>query len=140
MTNRRKIRELTMQVLFLWDSEGEADRDTATQALEDGSPDAETRRIALEWAGKAWAQRVPIDARTERVAPQWPPKRQPAVDRAIIRLAVWELTEGQTPPKVIIDEAIELARAFGTEQSAAFVNGVVDAIYKENAALTGGTV
>jgi N utilization substance protein B len=137
MTNRRKTRELTMQVLFLWDSEGQADRDPAEQLLEDGSPDPETRRTAMEWAGKVWGQRVAIDARTDRAAPQWPVRRQPGVDRALIRLAVWELTAGETPPKVAIDEAIELAHDFGTAQSAAFINGVVDAIYKENLALTG---
>ena len=58
------------------------------------------------------------------MAPQWPTRRQPAVDRSILRLAVWELTNTQTPPKVVLDEAIELAKHFSTEQSAAFVNGV----------------
>jgi N utilization substance protein B len=58
------------------------------------------------------------------------------VDRSILRLAVWELTSGQTPPKVVIDEAIELAKSFSTEQSPAFVNGVLDAVLKEVNALT----
>jgi hypothetical protein len=58
------------------------------------------------------------------------------VDRNIIRLAAWELTNGQTPPKVTIDEAIEMAKEFSTEQSAAFVNGVLDAMLKENQNLT----
>jgi N utilization substance protein B len=51
----------------------------------------------------------------------------------LIRLAVWELTNTVTPPKVVIDEAIELAKQFSTEQSGAFVNGVLDAVLKENA-------
>jgi N utilization substance protein B len=57
------------------------------------------------------------------------------VDRNILRLAVWELTNADTPPKVVIDEAIELAKCFSTEQSPAFVNGVLDAVLKENMAL-----
>ena len=64
-----------------------------------------------------------------------PPRRQPGVDRALLRLATWELTRGETPPKVAIDEAIELAKQFSTEQSASFVNGVLDAVLKENQAL-----
>ena len=72
-----------------------------------------------------------IDAWVERLAPQWPPRRQPGVDRSILRLAVWELTSTDTPPKVVIDEAIELAKTFSTENSPAFVNGVLDAVLKE---------
>jgi hypothetical protein len=86
-------------------------------------------------ARSAWAQREAIDARVERLAPQWPPRRQPGVDRSLIRLAVWELSNGGTPPKVVIDEAIEMAKAFSTEQSPAFVNGVLDAVLKENRTL-----
>jgi N utilization substance protein B len=70
--------------------------------------------------------------------PQWPPRRQPGVDRNLIRLAVWELTNTVTPPKVIIDEAIELAKQFSTEQSAAFVNGVLDSVLKEHEKLIAG--
>ena len=83
-------------------------------------------------AGGTWEQRSTIDPWVERLAPQWPTRRQPAVDRNLIRLAVWELTNTDTPPKVVIDEAIELAKQFSTEQSGAFVNGVLDAVLKEH--------
>ena len=59
------------------------------------------------------------------------------MDRSLIRLAVWEMTSTDTPPKVVIDEAIEMAKAFSTENSPAFVNGVLDAVLKETASLTG---
>ena len=59
------------------------------------------------------------------------------MDRNLIRLAVWELTHKPTPPKVVIDEAIELAKEFSTEQSPAFVNGVLDSVLKEKQQLTG---
>ncbi len=58
------------------------------------------------------------------------------VDRNLIRMAVWELTNSDTPPKVVIDEAIELAKEFSTEQSPAFVNGVLDAVLRETRTLT----
>ena len=105
----------------------------------DGSDDPEIRRSALDAASGAWEQRTIIDQRLERISPQWPPRRQPGVDRNLIRLAVWEMTSTDTPPKVVIDEAIEMAREFSTEQSAAFVNGVLDAVLKENAALVRGS-
>jgi N utilization substance protein B len=137
MLKKRKVRELAMQILFLWDTQDDADRALADQVVMDGADDAEIRSAALEMAGKTWEQRKAIDERVERIAPQWPPRRQPGVDRNLIRLAVWEMTSTDTPPKVVIDEAIELAKHFSTEQSPAFVNGVLDAVLKEHAALVG---
>jgi N utilization substance protein B len=136
MTKKRKVRELAMQVLFVWDTNSSADSALAEQVICDGSDDPEIRRQAMQWAGAAWEQREMTDARIERLAPQWPVRRQPGVDRALLRMSIWELTKGETPPKVVIDEAIELAKQFSTEQSAAFVNGVLDTVLKENQALT----
>jgi len=132
MTKRRKVRELAMQILFVWDTQGSAERALSEQIVTDGSEDPEIRKSALDMAAGVWEQRAGIDARVERIAPQWPPRRQPGVDRNLIRLAIWEMTSTDTPPKVVIDEAIELARHFSTEQSSAFVNGVLDAALKEN--------
>src|SRR5271170_608127 len=132
MTKRRKVRELAMQILFVWDTQGSADRALAEQIVADGSEDLEIRKSAMDMAAGVWEQRAGIDSRVERIAPQWPPRRQPGVDRNLIRLAIWEMTSTDTPPKVVIDEAIELARHFSTEQSSAFVNGVLDAALKEN--------
>ena len=134
---KRKTRELAMQTLFLWDATGKDDVDTARQLVADGTEDHEIRRAALDMAAGTWNQREQIDTWVERLAPQWPPRRQPGVDRNLIRLAVWELTNTDTPPKVVIDEAIELAKQFSTEQSPSFVNGVLDSILKEKQALAG---
>jgi N utilization substance protein B len=131
MGNMRKSRELAMQVLFLWDTCGEADEPAAQQAISDSSGDETSGKRAMEMAQLAWGVHQSSDAWMERIAPQWPPRRQPGVDRAILRLAVWELSAGETPPKVVIDEAIELAKEFSTEQSPAFVNGVLDAVLHE---------
>jgi transcription antitermination factor NusB len=136
MLKRHKSRELAMQVLFLWDSHGDENADTARQVVADGADDEAVRRDATDMATGTWSQREMIDARVERVAPQWPPRRQPGVDRNIIRLAVWELTNTDTPPKVVLDEAIKLAKQYSTGQSPSFVNGVLDAILKEHQELT----
>jgi transcription antitermination protein NusB len=136
MSNRRKIRELALQILFTWDAHGQNDREMAEQVTQDATNDSAIRQAASESASKAWEQRQTIDAWLERLAPQWPPRRQPGVDRNLLRLAVYELTNTQTPPKVVIDEAIEIAKHFSTEQSAGFINGVLDAVLKEHRALT----
>jgi transcription antitermination protein NusB len=139
MLQKHKARELAMQVLFLWDAHGSNEREWAERAAEDASVEDDTRRAGIQMATAAWENRETADQWVERLAPQWPPRRQPGVDRAILRLAVWELTGSQTPPKVVIDEAIELAKSFSTEQSPAFVNGVLDAVLKEIKALTADT-
>jgi N utilization substance protein B len=136
MQKKRRVRELAMQILFQWDSQDLADRALAEQIVMDGSDDPDIRRAALDASAGTWEQRKMIDERLERISPQWPPRRQPGVDRNLIRLAVWEMTSTDTPPKVVIDEAIEMAKVFSTEQSGAFVNGVLDAVLKENVSLT----
>jgi len=65
------------------------------------------------------------------LSPDWPTHRQPVVDRNILRLAYFEIVSGAAPPKVAINEAVELAREFSTEKSPAFVNGVLDKIMKQ---------
>ena len=127
-----------MQIVFLWDAQGSADRALADQVVMDGTDDADERRRALDAAAGTWEQRAAIDAQVERIAPQWPPRRQPGVDRSLIRVAVWEMTSTDTPGAVVIDEAIEMAKSFSTENSPAFVNGVLDAVFKERSALTQG--
>lgn len=134
----RKVRELAMQVLFLWDANANLDLKLGWEATQHGEIEETIRMKSLQMAEQTWSQREVIDGCLERIAPQWPPRRQPAVDRNILRLAVWELTNSSTPPKVVIDEAIELAKEFSTEQSPAFVNGVLDAVLKEKQAITPG--
>src|SRR5438270_4663431 len=126
-----------MQGLCVWEAHGSSDRELAEQVVNEASDAPEIRRAALEMACGAWEQRQTIDAWIERLAPQWPPRRQPGVDRNILRLAVWELTSTDTPPKVVIDEAIELAKEFSTGQSPPFINGVLDAVLKEKQGLLG---
>lgn len=137
---KQLARELAMQILFVWDSAGTNDAGTARtvvaghespEPLDEGAP-----KLALAMATGAWDYRAESDQWIERLAPQWPPRRQPAVDRNILRLAVWEMTQGETPHKVVIDEAIELAKRFSTENSPAFINGVLDSVLREVRSLT----
>lgn len=128
-----------MQILFLWDAHAQADEEMARQVTHDASEDPVLRQQAMTMAQGAWEQRETSDRWVEKVAPQWPPHRQASVDRNLLRLAIWELTNTTKHPKIIIDEAIELAKHFSTAQSASFVNGVLDAVLKEHQAITGKT-
>ena len=146
----RLAREMAMQIVFVLDAEGRpreglaeavtseaAARHTAEQGT---GADAqrtlhEARRRAAAAAQGVWSQWNDLTSQLERLAPQWPPKRMPATDRAILRLATWELLNTPAPPKAVIDEAIELAKRFGTADSYRFVNGVLDAVLKERDAL-----
>jgi len=72
-----------------------------------------------------------VDERIRRHAEHWRLERMSAVDRNILRLAVFEMTYAETPAAVAIDEALELARKFSSEESVQFVNGVLDAVHRE---------
>lgn len=71
-----------------------------------------------------------IDRKITKSAPAWPVEDLNRIDLAVLRLAVFELMEGKAPPKVVIDEAVELAKEFGGESSPSFINGVLGTIYK----------
>ncbi len=77
-----------------------------------------------------WETRGTLDKKIQSAAPSWPIEKLNKIDLAILRLAVYELEEGKEPPKVVIDEAVELAKEFGSENSPSFVNGVLGTIYK----------
>jgi transcription antitermination protein NusB len=134
--NKHKLREVAMQTLYLWDSQGQCDQPLARQSAESAGLDPAHTEQVLAMAGQAWEFHASADEWLNRVAPQWPVGRQAAVDRAILRLAVWELTHTTTPPKVVLDEAIELGKEFSTENSPAFINGVLDAVLREHQTLT----
>jgi N utilization substance protein B len=128
---------MAMQILFLWDAHGVNELQMATHAAQDSCDDPAARQQAIDMATAAWEQRQTADRWIERVAPQWPAHRQAAIDRSILRLAIWEMINSDTPPRVVIDEAIELAKSFSALQSAGFVNGVLDTILKEHQTMTG---
>lgn len=83
-----------------------------------------------------------IDKKIESAAPEWPIDKISKIDLAILRLSIWELLyEAKEPPKVIIDEAVELGKSFGNEHSAKFINGVLGTVVgKRTEENKGGTV
>jgi len=133
----RDIRRLAFQALFQFDVRGEGAEEDIERAVRENTPgevDDESMRAAMELARGAWADRRSADEAVRDLAPTWPAHRQPAADRAILRLAHHEMSAGLTPPKVVVNEAIELAKAFSTDRSPSFVNGVLDKIMKRRLA------
>ena len=76
-------------------------------------------------------QKKQIDLLIKKAAPEWPLSKLNKIDLSILRLAIYELKKGEVPPKVVIDESIELAKEFGGENSPSFINGVLGTILKE---------
>jgi transcription antitermination protein NusB len=84
-----------------------------------------------ELVKKILKKKAHIDKIIQAAAPSWPVDNLNKIDLAVLRLAIYELEEKDTPPKVVIDEAVELAKEFGSESSSSFVNGVLGTIYKD---------
>jgi len=129
----RDIRRLAFQVLFQLDARGERDalaiREAALAEEAPGLSERDRER-AVDLAQAAFAGRAEADRVMLELAPTWPSHRQAAVDRAILRLAHYEMTSGRTPPKIAVNEAVELAKEFSTDKSPAFVNGLLDKVLK----------
>lgn len=134
MGTRRKAREAALQVLYQLDVAGTP----ADQAIDhffelyDEESDAETREFAEQLVRGCTAQLEAIDAKIRDVSRHWRIERMARVDRNVMRLAVYELMAlPDVPRRVTLNEAVELAKRFGDENSASFVNGVLDRIASE---------
>lgn len=132
MGSPRDIRRLAFQALYQLDLTGGTDPQAARRAIEQsGQWTADDLDMALAMAIAAFENRHDSDQRMTELAPDWPTHRQAAVDRAILRLAYYEMISGQTPPKVVVNEAIELAKRFSTERSPSFINALLDKVLKD---------
>ena len=131
MTSQRSIRQGALRVLYMLDTmQGQIDDETIRPLLLEEVGDESGVSAAFELAHESWKHADAADAAISPMCPDWPIKRQPVIDRNILRLVWFEMTTGRTPPKAAINEAIEMARRFSTERSPAFVNGVLDKILK----------
>ena len=137
MPARHRSRARALQVLFLWDLRkqdiGEA-ISSFYETLE--SEEEEPRRTGSdefmeELVRGAVQNATSIDKIISDKSANWRIERMPAVDRNILRLAVYEMGDLKTPPAVVIDEALDLARQFSGDESVAFINGVLDAVSRE---------
>jgi N utilization substance protein B len=131
MGARRKARELALQMLFQYDMAGnEPDMIIGTfEDLQKSKPN--TREFAVKIFRGTVGHLGEIDDMIQVQAENWRLSRMAVVDRNIIRMSIYEfLHETDTPKLVIIDEAIEIAKKFGTQKSSQFINGILDGILK----------
>lgn len=131
MGGRHKAREYALQMLYQAEASGTPIGDVVAHFWSDREVPEDVRAFAERLAGGALAARERIDALLGRNLEHWRLERLAIVDRNVLRLAVYEfLYEPGTPPIVVIDEAIEVAKRFGGDESGQFVNGILDALRK----------
>jgi transcription antitermination protein NusB len=134
MRPRRLARRLALQYLFMADLVG-ADKAQPLEEflVEHADPEhEEARAFAAQIIRGVLATIGEIDARISSAADNWELGRIAAVERNVLRIGCAEFLDRTAPPKVVLDEAVELAKAFGSKESGGFVNGVLDKIRKAN--------
>ena len=138
--NRTRGREIALQALYQYDIRRKAGETDLTAEvfepfLEEATEDQPVKQYARTLLDGVLSAVDEIDQRIVRAVEHWKLERIAPIDRCVLRLALFELLEGSdVPPKVAINEAIDLAKKFSTEQSGSFVNGILDRIFKESSA------
>ncbi len=135
--SRHRSRHRAVQVLYGCDMRQTAPGE-AIRAYYDGLYTEETEDSDLskdqfmeDLVYGVLSKKADIDKKLDAASENWRVERMPAVDRNILRLAVFEMMQGKLPPPVVIDEALELARRFSGQESVPFVNGVLDGVRKQ---------
>ncbi len=124
-----RARARALQALYAWDMRGGKDLErVASQVWDDLAITPEERRVAGPIVRHVASRQRDLDAELAEVTTNWRLERIGAVERCVLRMAAAELSIGETPPRVVIQEAVTLAERFGSAQSARFVNGVLDAL------------
>jgi len=134
MSSRRRSRQRALQILYSFDARKQP-VDEAINAYYDtlySEEHPERDPFVADLVRGTIANLAEVDDRISRHAEHWRMERMPTVDRNILRLAVYEMTRVGTPAAVAIDEALELARRFSSEESVQFINGVLDAVHRES--------
>ncbi|MGA2110789.1 MAG: transcription antitermination factor NusB [Anaerolineales bacterium] len=129
MKGRRKARAVALQALYEVESSSHSPGAVLQQRLEATPLSAELSRFADQLVLGVLEHRGELDRMIARHAPEWPVEQMALVDHNILRIALWEFAiSGETPARVAINEAVELAKAFGSETSARFINGVLGSL------------
>lgn len=130
VTLRRKSREFAMQMLFQWDMSQQEFAKLESKFWKSAKAADKTRAFANKLFEGAAKEVTALDEIIAKHCENWRFERLAAIDRAILRLAIHELKAAETPAKVVLNEAVELAKKFSSEESGAFVNGILDSVHK----------
>ncbi len=129
MGRRRRAREFALQILFQIDLTGGARDEVLEQFWLRQEAEPDVRAFAERLVHGVVNRKAEIDSRIVEAAEHWRIERMGVVDRNVLRIAVYEFaSEEGTPEAVVIDEAIEIAKRFGSEGSGGFINGILDSI------------
>ena len=128
---RRKARGVALQALFEIDCTGHKPEETLSRLLADSALPEEAASFVHELVIEVLGNKEKIDSMVQRFAAAWPLEQMAIIDRNILRIGICEILLDRVPPKVAINEAVELAKAFGSDSSPKFVNGVLGSIYAE---------
>ena len=136
MASRHLLRSIAMQSLYEWDFSGKKGdlEKIIKKNTEEFGPGLEDTSLVWQIITGVVKHLFSINKIIEKAAPEWPIDQITIVDRNILRIGLYELLyadKAEVPPKVAINEAIELAKSFGGESSGKFVNGVLGTVYKE---------
>ncbi|MBX4190068.1 transcription antitermination factor NusB [Candidatus Parcubacteria bacterium] len=137
MASRHLSRSVAMQSLYEWDFKSKKEEELAPiveRNIKEFAAGLEDPSFIVQLVQGVVAHLAELDAIIEKAAPQWPLDQIAIVDRNVLRLGLYELLFGnreEVPPKVAINEAIELAKSFGGDSSGKFVNGVLGTVYRE---------
>ena len=126
---RRRARAIALKALYEIDSAGHKAEDVLSCLLADAGLSEENNAFVREMVSGVSKNRQELDQNIKKFATAWPIEQIPVVDRNILRLAIFELLiDNKVPIKVAINEAVELAKSFGGDNSARFVNGVLSSV------------
>jgi N utilization substance protein B len=135
MANRHLARTIALQSLYEWDfnkKSPDALREIVKHNLAEFAPGLKDDSFASELVEGVLKYQADLDAKIVKTAPEWPLEQITTVDRNVLRIGIYEMQyEPDLPPKVAINEAIELAKTFGGESSGRFVNGVLGTLYRQ---------
>lgn len=134
---RTRAREMALQMLFQQDLNPDVPADTVRELIIDRLREESLARFAWSLFAGVMESRAALDARIEAIAANWSLKRMAPTDRNVLRLGAFELLYTETPARVAIDEALELAKRYGTAQSSQFVNGILDRLIPGGGKQTG---
>jgi len=133
MSRRSKAREVALQMLFQVDLNPDVRPQAVGEMIRDSLPDLDLREFAWQLFSGTMECRAALDRMIQQTATNWKLSRMAATDRNVLRLGAYELLHTDTPRGVVIDEAVELARTFGADQSPQFVNGILDRLVPRDA-------
>ena len=129
MGTRRQAREIAMQALFYMDMRNDVSNEMLERFCGNFSPSPKTQPFFFKLVNGVMGTKDELDDLIERFSKNWDIKRMSGVDRNVMRIAVFELIYcDDIPPKVSINEAVDVGKKFGTEESGAFINGILDSI------------